>query len=161
MDDEINIRLELKKYKNENLSIVAYFDSNSANFYKDGDYFLWKPTQKEKEFIVDAFRLINSNTDMRNSEKIFKFSDKMKEDNENFEQNEPTNFDSEKKIEDNINDLEINSKSKVDQDIVKINQDNIINKTLDKNLNNDSIISEDEREKKIEKILNENRKNNY
>jgi len=161
MDDEINIRLELKKYENENLSIVAYFDSNSTNFFKEGDYYIWKPTQKEKEFIVDAFRLIISKTEINNSEKIFKFSDKIKEDNEKFEQNEQTNYESDNKTEEKIRNMEINLNSKVDQDIIKINQDNIINKTIDKNLHKDSILSENEREKKIEKILNENRKNNY
>ena len=57
--------------------------------------------------------------------------------------------------------MEINSNKQGNKDIVEVNQENIINKTLDKNIHRDSILLENEREKKIEKILNENKKNNY
>ena len=77
-EDEINIKLELNKYKNQNLSILTYFNPNSSNFFKEGDYYIWKPTLKEKEFIIDAFRLIiNSNSEKNEVENIFKFSDKI------------------------------------------------------------------------------------
>ena len=76
-ENEINIKIELNRDKTQNLSIITYFNQNSSNFFKEGDYYVWKPTLKEKEFIIDAFKLIiDSNIENNKRGKIFKFSDK-------------------------------------------------------------------------------------
>jgi hypothetical protein len=159
-EDRINIKLELSKDKNQNLSIITYFNTNSSNFIKEGDYYLWRPTLKEKEFMIDAFKLImKSNQENKEDMKIFKFSNKNL-DNTN-KKNENLNYDSADLKEDKIININVDSKLKENQIIEKINQDKIINKTINNNLNKFKTISEEEREKKIEKILNENKKNKY
>ncbi len=163
-DNEINIKLELNKDKNQNLSIITYFNTNSSNFFKEGDYYLWKPTLKEKEFIIDAFRLIiNSNLEKKEVKNIFKFSDKISDIDKDSEQNDKFNSESKEKNEEKI--ILFNKNSKLNDDknkeITETNQENIINETIIKNQINESKLSEDERERKIEKILRENKKKNY
>lgn len=141
-ENDINIKIELNRDKTQNLSIITYFNQNSSNFFKEGDYYVWKPTLKEKEFIIDAFKLIiDSNIGNNKKGKIFKFSDT--ESNNDF-------------------DIENNRKSKnkikeKNEEVLKVNknQENIINKTIRKNL------SDHERDKRIEKILRDKKLNNF
>lgn len=148
IEDGIYIKLELNKDKNQNLSIIAYFNLNSPNFYKEGDFFIWKPTFEEKNFMTDAFNLLIQNNEIKyNREKLFKFSDKISN-NQDLNQNEKTenlNFDRfEKEIENKIN------KSDENQNLKDIGKESF--KELEKKL------LKDEQVKKIEKILRENKK---
>ena len=152
-EDEINIKLELSKDKNQNLSILTYFNPNSSNFFKEGDYYIWKPTLKEKEFIIDAFRLIiNSNSEKNEGENIFKFSDKISEINKQSKE---------------INNLHSGSNETNEEEIIKNQEkttskhENIINETVKKNKIKENKLFEDERERKIEKILRDNKKIEY
>jgi len=152
-EDEINIKLELNKDKNQNLSILTYFNPNSSNFFKEGDYYIWKPTLKEKEFIIDAFRLIiNSNSEKNEGENIFKFSDKISEINKQSKE---------------INNLHSGSNETNEEEIIKNQEkttskhENIINETVKKNKIKENKLFEDERERKIEKILRDNKKIEY
>ena len=152
-EDEINIKLELNKDKNQNLSILTYFNPNSSNFFKEGDYYIWKPTLKEKEFIIDAFRLIiNSNSEKNEGENIFKFSDKISEINKQSKE---------------INNLHSGSNETNEEEIIKNQEkttskhENIINETVNKNKIKENKLFEDERERKIEKILRDNKKIEY
>jgi hypothetical protein len=152
-EDEINIKLELSKDKNQNLSILTYFNPNSSNFFKEGDYYIWKPTLKEKEFIIDAFRLIiNSNSEKNEGENIFKFSDKISEINKQSKE---------------INNLHSGSNETNEEEIIKNQEkttskhENIINETVNKNKIKENKLFEDERERKIEKILRDNKKIEY
>ena len=125
-DNEINIKLELNKDKNQNLSIITYFNTNSSNFFKEGDYYLWKPTLKEKEFIIDAFRLIiKSNIERKEVKNIFKFSDKISDIDKESKQNDNYNSESkEKSILINKNSKSNDNKNK---EITETNQENTIN----------------------------------
>jgi len=152
-EDEINIKVQLNEDKNENLSILTYFNPNSSNFFKEGDYYIWKPTLKEKEFIIDAFRLIiNSNSEKNEGENIFKFSDKISEINKQSEE---------------INNLHSGSNETNEEEIIKNQEkttskhENIINETVKKNKIKENKLFEDERERKIEKILRDNKKIEY
>jgi hypothetical protein len=166
MDDEkeINIKLELDKDNNQNLTIITYFNPNSPNFFKKGDYYIWKPTIKEKEFIIDAFRLIiDSNNEKKEGKKIFKFSDKISEikndsenpNNSNIESNEKMNY-----IKENS---DLDKKDKIDNSIKNFtkNYEKIINENIEKNKIKENKLSEEERERKIEKILRDNKKIDY
>jgi hypothetical protein len=141
-ENDINIKIELNRDKTQNLSIITYFNQNSSNFFKEGDYYVWKPTLKEKEFIIDAFKLIiDSNIGNNKKGKIFKFSDK--------DSNNDFDIENNRKSKNNI-------KEKNEKDLkINKNQENIINKTIRKNL------SDHERDKRIEKILRDKKLNNF
>lgn len=141
-ENEINIKIELNRDKTQNLSIITYFNQNSSNFFKEGDYYVWKPTLKEKEFIIDAFKLIiDSNIENNKREKIFKFSDKDSNNDFDIENNRK----SKKNIKEN------------NDEVLKLNknQETIINNTIRKNL------SDHERDKRIEKIFRDKKLNNF
>ena len=141
-ENEINIKIELNRDKTQNLSIITYFNQNSSNFFKEGDYYVWKPTFKEKEFIIDAFKLIiDSNIENNKRGKIFKFSDKDSDNDVDIE----TNIKSKKNIKEN------------NEEFLKLNknQETIINNTIRKNL------SDHERDMRIEKILRDKKLNNF
>jgi len=167
-EDGINIKLELNKDKNQNLSIITYFNPNSSNFFKEGNYYLWKPTLKEKEFIIDAFRLIiNSNLEKNETEKIFKFSDKISEINKDSEKNDKSYSESKETNEEESIIIDKNSKLDDNHNLNKnqektiTNHENIINETINKNSRKENKLLEDERERKIEKILRDNKKIDY
>jgi len=167
-EDGINIKLELNKDKNQNLSIITYFNPNSSNFFKEGNYYLWKPTLKEKEFIIDAFRLIiNSNLEKNETEKIFKFSNKISEINKDSEKNDKSYSESKETNEEESIIIDKNSKLDDNHNLNKnqektiTNHENIINETINKNSRKENKLLEDERERKIEKILRDNKKIDY
>ncbi len=58
-DDNINIKLEISKDKDNNkLVITTRFDSSASNFLKDEYGYIWIPTQEEIKFLNDAFELM-------------------------------------------------------------------------------------------------------
>jgi type IV secretory pathway VirB10-like protein len=58
-DDKINIKLEVCKDKTSGkLSIMAHFDSNAPNVFKERDVYFWMPTTEEKELINEVFEFI-------------------------------------------------------------------------------------------------------
>jgi len=167
-EDEINIKLELNKDKNQNLSILTYFNPNSSNFFKEGDYYIWKPTLKEKEFIIDAFRLIiNSNSEKNVGENIFKFSDKISGENEESKKINNLHSGSNETNEEEIIQINKNLESNNHNNIIKNQEkitsknENIITETVKKNKIKENKLFEDERERKIEKILRDNKKIEY
>lgn len=77
MDDveKIHIKLELYKDKDQGFMIVAHFNPNAPNFFKEGENYSWMPTTEEIAFISEAFELISTDKDKDPKEKnIFKFS---------------------------------------------------------------------------------------
>ncbi len=151
-ENEIYIKLELNKDKDDNLSIMTYFNPNSPNFYKEGDFYIWKPTFKEKGLIIEAFNLlIQKYTFKNNDKKIFKFSDKISELNNNPKELKKTNKGSySDKIDSNDN-ID-NKKDNYRDNEIKINE------VVEKNKIKERKYIEDERDRKIEKILRENKK---
>ncbi len=157
-DDKINIKLELNRDKNQNLSLLTYFNLSSSNFFKEGDNYIWKPTLKEKEFIIDAFRLIINSNINNNGEKLFKFSDKISNMNNEIKDSNNKFFKS-----NNEKISQINNNSKLDiEKIDNKSQKNkeIINDAIEKNKIKENKLLEDERDRKIEKILRDNKKIN-
>jgi hypothetical protein len=58
-DGKINLKLEVYKDKNSGrLFLMAHFDNNAPNIYKEKDDFLWLPTIEEKDFINEAFKMV-------------------------------------------------------------------------------------------------------
>jgi hypothetical protein len=149
-EDEVYIKLELNKGKDQNLSIITYFSLNSPNFYKDGDFFIWEPTLEEKNFITDAFNLLIQNTEIKNNrEKIFKFSDKLSN-NQDLNKNRNKDDLNSERLED--------EKEMENKNILSHDEQNY--KDFDKESFNEKekSILKDEQEKKIEKILKENKR---
>jgi len=58
-DDKINLKLEVLKDKNSGqLLLMAHFNQNAPNVFKENENMLWMPTVEEKDFINEAFKLI-------------------------------------------------------------------------------------------------------
>ena len=62
-DDKINIKLEVCRDKSSGtLSIMAHFDQNAPNVFKDKDGYVWMPTPEETDFLNEAFHIMPSNS---------------------------------------------------------------------------------------------------
>jgi hypothetical protein len=164
-EDEIYIKLELNKDKNQNLSITTYFNPNSPNFYKEGDSYIWKPTLKEKNFVMEAFNLLIQNNDIHNNDKkIYKFSDKLSynqifpsdENNPNIKSNELRDEDLKKCENDSLIDEDCNTLK--NNKTMNLSNDDMIKESIDKNKIEKYKLSKNDRDRKIEKILRENKK---
>ena len=163
--DEIYIKLELNKDKNQKLSIKTYFNPNSPNFYKEGDSYIWKPTLKEKNFVMEAFSLLIKNNDIDNkNKKIYKFSDKVSN-NQNYSNDEnysniKSNYVRDKDLKMFENDPNNNERNqgKNHNKTLNLSNDDIIIESIDKNKIEKNRLSKEDRDRKIEKILRENKK---
>ncbi len=57
--ENIHIKLEISRDKNSgNLTLMTKFDPNAPNFEKDETGFSWAPTDEERQFINEAFDMI-------------------------------------------------------------------------------------------------------
>jgi len=67
-DDKVNIKLEVCRDRTSNkLSIMAHFNDNAPNIFKENGEYFWIPTQEEKRLLNEAFELVQSNTPNINS----------------------------------------------------------------------------------------------
>ena len=67
-DDKVNIKLEVCRDRTSNkLSIMAHFNDNAPNIFKENGEYYWIPTQEEKRLLNEAFELVQSNTPNINS----------------------------------------------------------------------------------------------
>jgi hypothetical protein len=58
-DDKINLKLEVLKDKNSGqLLLMAHFDQNAPNVFKEKETIFWMPTIEEKDFLNEAFKMI-------------------------------------------------------------------------------------------------------
>lgn len=58
-NENIHIKLEISRDPmTGNLNLMTRFDPNAPNFTKDEDGFSWAPTKEEREFLNEAFDLI-------------------------------------------------------------------------------------------------------
>ena len=58
-NENIHIKLEINRDPTTgNLNLMTKFDSNAPNFIKDETGFSWSPTKEEREFLNEAFELI-------------------------------------------------------------------------------------------------------
>jgi hypothetical protein len=58
-DENIHIRLEISRDPiNGGLNLLTRFDPNAPNFIKDENGFSWSPTKEEREFLNEAFGII-------------------------------------------------------------------------------------------------------
>jgi hypothetical protein len=69
-DNKINVKLEVcKDNLTGKLSIRAHFDTNAPNIYEEKDGFYWIPTNEEKDFINETFKLIPLQSNSINPDK--------------------------------------------------------------------------------------------
>jgi hypothetical protein len=55
----IHIKLEISRDPNTgSLNLLTRFDSNAPNFIKDENGFSWSPTNEERQFLNEAFDMI-------------------------------------------------------------------------------------------------------
>jgi len=60
MDKNIHIRLEIGKDPSSGeMTIMTRFDTSAPNFKKDDNGFRWFPTEEEREFLNEAFDMVN------------------------------------------------------------------------------------------------------
>ena len=58
-DENIHIKLEISRDPTTgNLNLMTRFDTNAPNFIKDENGFSWSPTKEEREFLNEAFAII-------------------------------------------------------------------------------------------------------
>jgi hypothetical protein len=151
-DNDINIKLELIKEKDQNLSIITYFNKNSPNFYEQDDFYVWKPNNKEKNFIIEAFKLLLDNELQDTNKKLFKFSDRISEDSKILD-NDDIEFQSDNEKSLKKSQIEVRHQN-------GIVNNKIINESINKNKIEKLKLSKVDQDKKIEKILMEKEKIN-
>lgn len=79
-DDNINIKLEVCRDKTSGkLSIMAHFNSNASNVFKEKDGYFWVPTTEEKDLINEAFELMPIDADYTHSGKTIPKPEEIKE----------------------------------------------------------------------------------
>ena len=62
-DNEINIKLEVCRDNNSGkLTILAHFNEDAPNIFKEKGEYFWMPTTEEKDLLNEAFELIPVNT---------------------------------------------------------------------------------------------------
>ena len=58
-NENIHIKLEINRDPTTgNLNLMTRFDPNAPNFIKDETGFSWSPTKEEREFLNEAFDMI-------------------------------------------------------------------------------------------------------
>ena len=58
-NENIHIKLEISRDKSSGkLTLMTKFDPNAPNFSKEENGFSWSPTPEEREFINEAFGMI-------------------------------------------------------------------------------------------------------
>jgi hypothetical protein len=58
-DENIHIKLEISRDpRTGGLNLMTRFDPNAPNFIKDENGFSWSPTKEEREFLNEAFAMI-------------------------------------------------------------------------------------------------------
>ena len=58
-NENIHIKLEINRDPmTGNLNLMTRFDTNAPNFIKDETGFSWAPTKEEREFLNEAFDMI-------------------------------------------------------------------------------------------------------
>ena len=68
-NDKINIKVEVCRDKTSNkLSIMAHFNDNAPNVFRENGEYYWIPTPEEKELLNEAFELVRVNTPNVNSD---------------------------------------------------------------------------------------------
>lgn len=76
-NDNINIKIEVCKEKNSGrLSMIARFDSNAPNVAMDRQGYFWIPTFEEKEFINEAFELMQMDNIASDKQKMQRVEEK-------------------------------------------------------------------------------------
>ena len=79
-ENEINMKIELCKDKDsDELVIIAHFDPNAPNFFRNDDNYSWMPTPKEMNLINEAYNLIENNKIKKSYEKTNYASSKNEE----------------------------------------------------------------------------------
>ncbi len=87
-DDNVYIKLELNKDKNSGkIDIITRFDNNAPNVIIENNEYFWMPTFEEKDFLNEAFLIINSNNKNSYSKSEDSFSSKKEPIEEKFEDN--------------------------------------------------------------------------
>jgi len=57
--EKIHIKLEISRDQTTGgLNLMARFDPNAPNFVKDENGFSWSPTPEEREFLNEAFDMV-------------------------------------------------------------------------------------------------------
>lgn len=57
--ENIHIKLEISRDPiTKSLNLMTRFDTNAPNFIKDENGFSWSPTKEEREFLNEAFTMI-------------------------------------------------------------------------------------------------------
>jgi hypothetical protein len=168
--DKIHIKLELCKDKNSGLAIILHFNPKSPNFYKEKENYSWMPTSKEIKLLSEAFELITTNkNDKLEEENILKFSNKQQSldniSNDNIKDEttelsalEKTN-DKEKlhKIPTEINLFD--NKETIEEKINISEFDKIaIDEALERHKKNEGSLSENDKERIIDRILKEKKR---
>ena len=58
-NQNIHIKLEISRDPNTgSLNLLTRFDPNAPNFIKDENGFSWSPTNEERQFLNEAFDMI-------------------------------------------------------------------------------------------------------
>ena len=145
---------------------MAHFNPNAPNFFKEGEYYSWRPTVNERAFISEAFELIsNDKNETPEGKDVFKFSNnKQSPDNtdDNVEK-EPPGLSSFKKANETTDPLKIkaelgvfdNKEIKEEKMTITEYDKQVIDETLKGRRIKEGHLVEDDKEKIIEKILSE------
>ena len=162
--DKIHIKLELCKDKGSGFTIVAHFNPNAPNFFKEGKNYSWMPTSKERTLIYEAFNLVSTDDNKNPNEKnILKFSNgKPSSEKTNQGKKNSSDFPTFEKTKKDSNTIEITAENEdFDNNIYKEDKINTnesdkqsINETLERQKIIENSLSEEEnKERKIDKIL--------
>ncbi|MEA3457820.1 MAG: hypothetical protein U9R21_03990 [Candidatus Thermoplasmatota archaeon] len=171
MDDveKIRIKLELCKDKELGLAIVAHFNLDAPNFFKEGESYLWRPTPNERMFISEAFELISTGrNETAEGKNVFKFSNSkpVPENTSDDAEVEPVDLPSFEKTDEAANPIKItarigdfDNKADKEEEIAITKSDRkAIDEALDRHEIKEGGVSEDDKEKIIEKILSEKKR---
>ena len=166
MDDveKIHIKLELYKDKDQGVIIVAHFNPNAPNFFKEGENYSWTPTIEERVFISEAFELISTDKNKDPKEKnIFKFSNgrPAPENTSGNAEEKPVDLPSFEKTNEAANPIKIaarigdfdNRADKEEEIVITESDSEAIDETLKRHEIKEGGVSEDDKEKIIERIL--------
>jgi len=173
-ENEIYIKLELCKSNNsDEFAIKIHFDQNAPNLFRNGENYSWMPTLQEINIMNEASNLISSNKIGRPNEKTMDKShvNKMSleppvnlEVKNTFDTPPLETSEKTKNHEETDNVYEKNySNNQIIQDENKISVSESDRKTIEaalkKHRENNNFLSESDKQKIIERILNQKKQN--
>lgn len=162
--DGIYIKLELYKDKDQGFMMVAHFNPNAPNFFKEGENYSWMPTTEERAFISEAFGLISTDKDKNPKEKnIFKFSNDrpISENASGNIEEKPVDLPSSEKTNKSADPIKIaarigdfdNNAGKEEEIAITESDSEAIDEALKRHEIKEENVSKDDKEKIIERIL--------